>query len=484
MPLLMRFRRYWAIVVFLVLLLPTIGLFTPDLAYYPRATLAPKPGWWSRAGDRLDPYINDAFGFRGAVMAAHDTYGRWLDGIGLARFSNAGNDRVMIGRDGALFFKGESTLLQSTGRLVRPDNIRDVAAFAALLYKQQRALGGRFVMIVPPNGQTVTPENLLPFDHPSPPVTTEYDLLVRDLKERDVPFLDLRPILKEAKADGPVYRHNDTHWNMRGAVLSFNAAMDALGRPDLAYDPKEVLGPTFWREDGDLVRMLGLQKPYRPDLDNEPRGALLPPRGLTPLPGVLAPEGWGDPFPPQVFETGHAGPRIMVIGDSFTQHLWAGLLAGRASAYVWMHHRKCRLDRGAIDRFRPDLLIYAPTERSLQCSLAGGRNDQEGPKKDEPLIDAPPMGPPPMGGLPPGGPMPPPPPMGTPPMGFPPMPPPSGAPPGLPPMGGLPPGGPMPMPMPPPPPSPMGTPPMDFPPMPPPPGAPPGLAPMSPPPTP
>ena len=38
-----------------------------------------------------------------------------------------------------------------------------------------------------------------------------------------IPAVDLRPALIAAKAEGKVYRMNDTHWTALGAVAAFNA---------------------------------------------------------------------------------------------------------------------------------------------------------------------------------------------------------------------------------------------------------------------
>ncbi|MFG1480950.1 hypothetical protein V5F53_20170 [Xanthobacter sp. V4C-4] len=358
MPLLMKFRRFWAIFVVAVLCLPTIGFFTPDLPAPLRSVAAPEARWWTKAATRLDPYINNVFGFRGAVLAAHGQYGRWI---------GSGKSRVLKGEDGALFLKEDQALEQSLGQVLRPQAVAAAADVAARLDRMMQASGGRFVMISPPNSQTVNFELLPAYARKLKRAPTEADLLAQDLKARGVPFVDLRPLLIDAKAEGPVYLRIDTHWNERGALIAFNAAMRAVGRPDLEVDPAEAIGEQVARTEGDLVRMAGMTRPEKPDVGYRIKGPMAAQPGLSPLTGVIAPVGPRDPFVPQVFTTGHAGPRIMVIGDSFTQGYWKGLLASRASAYAWIHHRRCRFDFADVERFKPDILIYAPTERGMPC---------------------------------------------------------------------------------------------------------------------
>ena len=87
----------------------------------------------------------------------------------------------------------------------------------------------------------------------------EYDLMLRALAVRDVPAVDLRPVLINADAAAPVYRRTDTHWNNRGALLAYNAVVAGLGRPDWAIDPPRVLRGTMSTPGGDLARMLGVE---------------------------------------------------------------------------------------------------------------------------------------------------------------------------------------------------------------------------------
>ncbi|MEP9348785.1 hypothetical protein [Xanthobacter sp. KR7-225] len=369
MPLLMALRRYWAIVFFAVLTLPTIGFLTPDLPAPMRTVIAPEAHWWTRATERLDPYINNVFGFRGAVLAAHGTYEKWIGG--------SGSDRVITGEGGALFLNEQQALEQSIGQLVRPQKVEMVADVAARLDAEMRALGGRFLFMVPPNGHTANFDLLPGYARHHKRTPTEYDLIAEALTKRGIPFVDLRPLLEAGKAGGPVYYILDTHWNQRGALIGFNAAMAAVGRPDLEIAEADAIGTPRPRLQGDLLRMKGVTKSDTPDVLYPPKSPYAAATdGLKPITDMVRESSsrdtgestkGQDPFVSHAFETGHDGPRIMVIGDSFTQYFWDGYLAARASAFLWMHHRLCRFDMDAIRRFKPDILIYAPTERFLPC---------------------------------------------------------------------------------------------------------------------
>lgn len=371
MPLLMAFRRYWAFVFFAVLTLPTIGLVLPDLPAPARTVIEPEARWWERAAERLDPWINNVFGFRGAVLVAHGTYEKWL--------GTTGSRRVLVGEKGQLFIKDQQALEQSVGQLVRPAMVRELADVAAMLDAEMRRLGGTFVMAVPPNGATINHELLPAYARNGRTSPTEYDLLRDQMKARGLTFVDVRPVIQAGKSAGPVQFLLDSHWNHRGSLLAYNAVMKAAGRPDLTVDPAEAIGPARPNMRGDLLRIMGSTKPDFPDVLFPLKPPYDKPQGLKPIEGVMPDADPKDPFPPHAYETGRAGPRVMLIGDSYTQNFWSGYLAQRTSAFAWMHHRNCRFDLNAVERFKPDILIFAPSERFMPCRGAPERNPPPAP---------------------------------------------------------------------------------------------------------
>ncbi|MGU3492674.1 alginate O-acetyltransferase AlgX-related protein [Xanthobacteraceae bacterium A53D] len=358
MALLLSFRRWWCVVFVALLSLPTIGLFTPDLPAPVRMNVAVPAGWWIRAAEKLDPFINDNYGMRGVFMAGHATYGRAMKA--------SRNRPVLIGRNDRMFYTGEQAMDQTLGKVFRKAPIDQFVQVTSRMQELLAKSGARLVVAVPPNGQSVYTEDLPEWAAHEMRRPTEYDHVAKALPEAGVPFVDLRKPLIDAKAGGPVYYRTDTHWNHRGALIGFNAVLGAAGLPGAVIPENDALGPIFERGTGDLSRFLGDVR-EKGDTDYQSIGPMIRPKGLTPITGVMPPAAPNDPFEPYAFETGHAGPRILVIGDSFSQFFWQGPLAAVSSAYGWMHHRSCKFDWSAIERFKPDIVIYAPVERSLPC---------------------------------------------------------------------------------------------------------------------
>lgn len=360
MPLLMAFRRWWAVIFVALLSLPTIGLLLPAMPGPMRTVLAPEARWWEHASERLDPYINNAFGFRGPVLAAHRRYLRFI--------GSPPGTRVVDGTDGSLFLRDENALEQSIGQLVRLQGVERLAILAKELQQKMTASGGTFVLTLPPNAATARFDKLPEYIRAQRHQPNEYDLVAARMKRDGITFVDLRPIVDESAASGPLYYRYDTHWNALGGLLAFNAVMDAAGRPDLAIAPSLAFSGTKRRPGGDLLRVAGVPDREPADVDYVWKPPVGGPHKTTPLDGIVGPPPRGtENYGFDAYATGHAGPRIMVIGDSFTQGFWSNPLAYRASAVVWIHHNACEFDRGVIDRFKPDILIYAPTERFLTC---------------------------------------------------------------------------------------------------------------------
>jgi alginate O-acetyltransferase complex protein AlgJ len=352
---LIAWRRPFAILTFLLLATPlAVGIIRPD----PPAAilkegrfLAPPPGIpgseaaWLALPRQVDAYLDDHFGLRAVLIRAHKDLTKPMLGFG--------NDSVLVGREGRLFYLGEDTVRQSAGLVLRDERVSETAALLARIHAALSARGIRFLVAVPPNAPTIYQDDL-PNWAQRRGRRTEYDLLLEGLAARGVPAIDLRPAETAARTEGPAYHKHDTHWTARGALAAFNAIVQADGRSDWRLDPNLALGQPQTREGGDLARMLGVE-------------------GLTEtvedfsLPAVKTELLSANPFGDYVAASGKSGPTIMVFGDSFTGGFFNRLLATHAGRVVWLEHHRCKFDWTAIDRFHPDEVWWMPNERFLIC---------------------------------------------------------------------------------------------------------------------
>jgi hypothetical protein len=353
-----QYRRFWIVLAGLLLLTPmALEIVAPSsetmLSDELRVT-APPPDMprtldaWLALPPVLDAYLGDHFGLRLAMIRAHAVIAHlWL---------RSGNDMVMVGLGGSLFYRGDNAAVQSAGLLVRPAQIDETVAVLAAMHTALAARGIRFLVAVPPNAATIYPDRLPRWarDQGRP---TEYDLMLKALAARGIKAVDLRPALREARRAGGVYLRHNSHWNSRGALAAFDAIVAADGHPGWRLDPAAVLSPPVTIVGGDLARMLGVEHDV-----------------TEPVELLTSPGGNVEKFSPEPFPTFLAtadrsdNETIMVIGDSFTGGVFPDMVLAHAGRVAWTHHQFCAFDWTWIDQFHPNEVWWMPTERYIVCT--------------------------------------------------------------------------------------------------------------------
>ena len=354
---LLAYRRYWAVYLMILLTVPLLtGIEFPNGVMLPPSdnrTLASFPkrpetsAEWLAFPISLTNYLRDHFGLRNELIFVHSE----LTGSVLA----SGNGKVLVGDDGALFYREENMLEQSAGLLFRADRINTSAQIIAKVAVAARARGIKFLYAPPPNSSSIYPERL-PRWAQNPGVKTEYDAMLSALSTRGILAVDLRPPLLRGKKDGVIYYRYDTHWTPRGALAAFNAIAIADGHANWVLDEEHALSPATEFKGGDLARMLSLSEAVSERI--EP---------LSLASGEI--RRISDP-PSATFEAHMQNPRgltIMVIGDSFTQSLFAPMALAHVARFVWTHHLGCGFEWKWIDLFHPDEIWWMPTERAIVC---------------------------------------------------------------------------------------------------------------------
>ena len=301
---------------------------------------------WPALPAEVDAYLKDHFGLRQMLITAHRELTKPMLGFG--------NDSVLVGRDGRMFYLGENAVRQSAGLLVRDRAVADTIDLLAATNIDLARREIRFLVAPPPNAATIYQDDLPDWAQNSGK-RTEYDLFVKGLAAKGVKVVDLRPVMAAAKAEGPIYYRHDSHWTPRGALAAFNAIVEADGRPDWRLDQASVLAPLSTRKGGDLARMLGVQDSVT-ELAEELK---LPIAEKDPLTG-----NWWENY---VASSGRPGPTVMIIGDSFTAVDFAPLLLQHVGRVVWIDHHHCRFEHNVIDRFQPAEIWWMPNERFLIC---------------------------------------------------------------------------------------------------------------------
>jgi hypothetical protein len=335
--------------------------------------LAPAPAWphrlqdLKRFRDAADAYVADHFPARRHLIGLLNRL-RLLAGV-------SGSNRVIVGRDGWLFFDDDSHLGAARGDPPMPGP--EVRAWLDVLAGRTdyvRARSARYLVVTPPAKETIYPQQGPAWYHgPSPERPT---VVLRKLAQETGAgeFLYLYDAVAAAtRAGEKTFSRHDTHWTSYGAYAGYVALIERLRAMGLKLEPPRPLS-AFHRVPAqpkggprDLALMLGVSSFVHldyPHFDNPAAQAKLHTTYLGPKTDWTA---------PQVVDTGELGkPVLLMTRDSFSNELLP-FLYPHFSRIVLVHNQDGFWRPDLIERFKPDLVILETTESGVRPAL------QEGP---------------------------------------------------------------------------------------------------------
>ena len=341
---------------------------------------APLPrfdGSWPSAvgfGGQLRDWFSDHFGFRSTLV-------RWYGESRLFGLGVSPTTAVVKGKDGWFFYGDDEALSDyANTRLLTPQEVerwRD-AAVAARDWLKTQGIG--YVVMIAPDKHVIYPEGMPSGVKPLGTVSRT-DQVTAALRDAGVATIDVRPALFAAKSRERLYQQTDTHWNDRGALIAYQALIEAVrsqlpaapapgvrGGSDPPLTPFNPLtredfeAVSVEREGLDLAGMMGLTHVMREtDLQLRPKR----PRQAV----VIQPRGV-----PLDYETGRIVatipgsplPHAVVFRDSFFSRL-APFVAehfGR-TVFVWQND----FDPDVVLEERPAIVIQEIVGRHLYTFL-------------------------------------------------------------------------------------------------------------------
>ena len=165
-------------------------------------------------------WLADSFNYRGTLI-------RWHNALKLLGLGVAPTPKVLVGRDGWLFLRGERAL--DCWRGIDPFTEEELETWRRVLEARRDWCAAREIeyrFFVPPNKHTVYPEQL-PAWVTRVNSRTRLDQLVRHMRERsDLRVLDAREALAAARGRGLLYYPHGTHWNDRGAYVGYRLLLE------------------------------------------------------------------------------------------------------------------------------------------------------------------------------------------------------------------------------------------------------------------
>lgn len=355
------------IVIFLVLLwLPLVDsamhLDRTPMALENR-TLSPlpefKPGL---AGVRYffsgwEAYYRDHFGFRNRLIQCSNRW-KWQ------WFHESNQSSVATGQQGWLFYFGDYVLDNYAGD--KKFSETDLKSWQELLEKRRDWLGQRgikYLFVITPDKHSIYPEYLPAWvvKRPSP---RKLDQFFSYMKAHSaVPVLDLRPSLLEAKKSAAIYLKSDTHWNLYGGFVGYQAVLQELSAQSPNIRPLSLTN-FDWKyvqqSAGDLANLQGLADQLVET--NTIAFSTRPP--LQPLVWHSAlerlPKKWLPKTEPAVSECPGQTGKALVFCDSFAGG-WEPFLGYHFRETVYI--RQYEWDAAFIEREKPDVVIDEIVER-------------------------------------------------------------------------------------------------------------------------
>jgi hypothetical protein len=205
----------------------------------------------------FEAYYNDHFGLRRPLI-------RWYNYLRVVGLGVSDSKWVLIGKDGWLFQNAPVHLRDMRNAWpFSPGELHHWAKMLSLKQAWLKKQGIHYLFVFAPSKHLIYPEKLpLSVNRVSP--LSRLDQLVDYLKQHTkVNFLDLRPVMLEAKPHLRPYHKTDTHWNDYGAFLAYRTVMEHLQK-ELPNIPILPLAPDDFmrvkRPGGDLAQTLDLKE--------------------------------------------------------------------------------------------------------------------------------------------------------------------------------------------------------------------------------
>lgn len=191
----------------------------------------------------LGKYFETHFAFRAELIDADAKIQSNL-------FKTSNIDTVTVGTDGWLYYS--STLGDYTGdNLFTARETADLVRNLTLIRDYAKNQGVDFLFTIAPNKNTLYPEHM-PYFIATDGGVRNRDLVNEALSNSDLTYVNLFDLFKAQK--DTLYFERDSHWTNEGALLVYNAVMDALGKAHDDYSAAEILRKQDFN--GDLAAML------------------------------------------------------------------------------------------------------------------------------------------------------------------------------------------------------------------------------------
>jgi len=175
-------------------------------------------------------YFTDRFAFRQELVAADAKVRAKL-------FQVSPVEDVIVGEGGWLYYSATLDDYQHKNN-VSERMLFNMAHNVALMQQYAESLGKKFVFTVAPNKNSLYGGNMPERLRFREGEKSDMERLVPWLLRENVHYVDLSTLFKAQ--DEVLYYARDSPWNEKGAVMVYNALLDACGKPHERYDTLSI----------------------------------------------------------------------------------------------------------------------------------------------------------------------------------------------------------------------------------------------------
>lgn len=324
---------------------------------------------WLNFPKAFENYFGDRFGGRQTLTSVYRH-------LMIKWFGRSPVKKVLMADKGWLFLTGETgDAIDLYHRNVKPFSAEELTTIHEEIASRSEwvaSWGGKSLFVLVPNKETIYPEQLPPLYQQQANPQSRYDQWSEIFaNDPSLSNIDLRPILTAAKQKGLVYYRSDSHWNLDGAYIGYQAMGNVLQYwfPSVVPvdRPAATTGGDAFR--GDLAKMLAVgdwfDEPDQDDYLNVQDDSLRKCAKSVSLPaGGL---DVSEKSALSVFECNNPKlPTAVLVRDSMANR-WLPLLPDNFRRLVVMYN--WYPDAEVIAREKPDVVIFENVERSLHQYL-------------------------------------------------------------------------------------------------------------------
>lgn len=305
---------------------------------------------------KYENYFNDNYGFRKSFILLND---KMMDKL----FNESPDSRAITGKENWLYFDNLNSLLDAIGRAKLDQELIDkgVESFADN-WKKLKKRNIEYLVVIAGDKSTIYPEYLPGYLKPKGP--HRIDLFIEALikKYPNFPIIDLRPILLDAKSkeDVPLYHKTDTHWNLRGSYIGYEAIMKKLNIKHFLRSDFIEKNDSFFR--GDISEMMHSKAK---NINHQ-----LVPKFKLQSQSISWRQSKDNSFHNFVKSKNKNVnlPRIFAFKDSFFANLRA-LISEHFSYGFYANEFHCNIDMKVVDEYKPDVFIQQFWEGRIEQVL-------------------------------------------------------------------------------------------------------------------